>query len=243
VLPWGTPGKVYKNPLTSALTLATGATAGPAILNTLSGAEPLWNVLSKARKQVDDPSSAVSKEIGDLEGTAYKTWADKDGIKETLTKQLIDRAKKTLSESGVPGFDKKQLGQFLTAGALSSIAQGSGIVGGGFAGMLGTNWVMDKLLTMATQKKWLKKRPRVHALIRDLASLIGAGAGAYGTMRLMNHAIPAMGARNAANGTEAAKPDAAAAASPAAAAGAQAAAQLQAPKPAPAANAPKTESK
>jgi hypothetical protein len=78
---------------------------------------------------------------------------------------------------------------------------------------------------MATQKKWLKKRPRVHALIRDLASLIGAGAGAYGTMRLMNYAIPAMTARNAANGTEAA------------------AAQLQAPKPAPAANAPKTESK
>jgi len=241
LLPGGTPGKIYKNPLTDGLTLATGVTAGPAILNTFSAGWPLWNLRSKFTEQVNDPRSPVSKEIGDLGGTINKTWEGKDGLKDTLKTQFTDRAKKTLSESGVPGFDKKQLGQFLTAGVLSSIAQGTGIVGGGFAGMLGTNYVMDKLLSLATKKKWLKKRPRVHAFIRDLASLIGAGAGAYGTMRLMNYGIPALANRNAAKGTDAAKPEATGTATPAAAAGAEAAAQLQAP--APATKALKTESK
>lgn len=204
---------------------------------------PLHLVYDQYNDAMLDPDSAAARDIGNPSAAIRNAWGGKDGLKEKLQKEVGKRVSKTLTEAAVPGFDKKQLGQFLTAGVLSSIAQGSGIVGGGFAGMLGTNWVMDKLLSMATKKKWLKNRPRVHAFIRDLASLIGAGAGAYGTMRLMNYAIPALANRNAAKGTDTAKPEATEAASPAAAAGAAAAAAAKSQAPAPAAEAPKTESK
>jgi hypothetical protein len=145
-----------------------------------------------------------------------KYWEEK-GQPELLN-MVGGRAKNIAEQAGVPGFGNKQLSQALTAGVLSTIAQGGGIAAGGLTGMLGSNWLADKLLTLATKKKLLKKRPRLHALIRDLSGLLGAGLGAYGTMRLMNRVIPAYANRGeaAAAGAEKGTADAKAPQQPAA---------------------------
>ena len=222
---------VRRSPLTAGLSLGVGLSAGPSILNTMSSAIPLNDAIRKTTARINaDEMNSTRSEV-ENPSLAIRNWVERPGTggKDRAKKLIADRTYQIATDAAIPGFGNKQLSQALTAGLLSSIGQTAGITSGGFAGMLGTNWAMDKLLTLAEKKKWLKRRPRMHAFIRDLASLIGAGAGAYGTMRLMNSAIPALAARNAAGKPEAAKPDAAKPEAPAAAA-AQAAGQQVANK-------------
>jgi hypothetical protein len=58
--------------------------------------------------------------------------------------------------------------------------------------MLAGDWRADKLLTAAERNNLIKKRPGVHRFIRDLASLTGAGLGAYGTLRALDGKLPSL---------------------------------------------------
>jgi superfamily II DNA or RNA helicase len=95
-------------------------------------------------------------------------------------------------EAGVPGFGNDDLSKFINSAGLSTLAQGAGIATGGVGGMLAGDWLADKLLTAAERNKLIKKRPGAHRFIRDLASLTGAGLGAYGTLRALDGKLPAL---------------------------------------------------
>ena len=55
--------------------------------------------------------------------------------------------------------------------------------------MTGGSWLADKLMSLAVKKKLMKKRPELQAFLGDLASLAGAGVGAYAGLRGLNEVV------------------------------------------------------
>ncbi len=96
------------------------------------------------------------------------------------------------TKAELPGFsEENSVKKMLGSAGLATLGQGAGIATGGVLGLVGGDWLADKLLNAAVDKKWIKKRKNLHKFLRDLGSLAGAGVGAYGALRALDAGIPA----------------------------------------------------
>lgn len=169
----------------------------PALANTAQAAVGLDNdkALSPVIGDVVGNPEALAKRVGEDVAARAKNHYDNaknyydSGAADAPTLRVLSGVAR---EAGVPGFGNDNLSKFINSAGLSTLAQGAGIATGGVGGMLAGDWLADKLLTAAERNKLIKKRPGVHRFIRDLASITGAGLGAYGTLRALDSKLPSL---------------------------------------------------
>lgn len=104
----------------------------------------------------------------------------------TINDETKSLAHKILQQFRVPFATEEgneDLKDALKYTGIKSIQHGAGLVGGGFAGMLGGDWLTDKILKSTVSKDSLKRNKDWYQLIRDLGSVAGMGLGAYGGLR------------------------------------------------------------
>jgi hypothetical protein len=135
--------------------------------------------------------------IGNL--MAGNSGAVLDQAKEEVKKELskknwradAQKGLKNLADAAeVPG--KKELKELLNSAGIATLAQGAGAASGGVLGMLGGDWLADKVLSTAVDRGWIKNRPKFHRFLRDLASVAGTGVGAVGALSALNYGAPAV---------------------------------------------------
>lgn len=188
----------------------TMLTAGPAIVHPFRKVPTAWEgikVMSPDIKLIpgketgaDNPDNlmnvifrSMSGLFDETTGTA-KSVLDKkyDANKERYTASGLQALSGLAEEAKVPGFDTDgNLKKMLGSAGLATLGQGAGVVSGGVLGMLGGDWLTDKVLSTAVDRGWIKKKKNWHKFLRDLGSLAGAGVGAYGALRAMDYGIPA----------------------------------------------------
>lgn len=158
------------------------------LANTAQAAVGIDNdkALSPVIGEVVGNPKALATRLGEDVASRVKTHYDNDAAKGPALTALSGIAR----EAGVPGFGNDDLSKFINSAGLSTLAQGAGIATGGVGGMLAGDWLADKLLTAASNRKLIKKRPGAHRFIRDVASLTGAGLGAYGALRGLDVKLP-----------------------------------------------------
>ena len=204
------PARFRTNPITHGLVLGAAASASPSVVNSVSSFPSIYNGI---KKYYDKTKLETVNGIGPaenenekglnavLKGDFSRIFADaRRGLKsvtdqrgDDVKKQFSDVVLGAASDAGVPGVGeggKKTLRELALSAGMSTALQGGGLATGGVAGLVGGDWLADKILTTAVKRKWLKKRPALHQFIRDLASVTGAGLGAYGGVRALNYALP-----------------------------------------------------
>lgn len=200
------PDRVYgpakgPNALTNGLFAATAATAAPSVANMFAATPSLMKVRDRIIDNVDDtvqdlgltgvdPKTGKPSSVANSAMEGARAALDKKPVTSDVAKVITDVAE----DAGVPGVGahgRQQVKDMFSAAGLATLAQGAGLASGGVAGLVGGDWLADKLLSMAVRNKLLKKRPAVHRFIRDLSSLAGAGLGAYGGMKAVNYGAPA----------------------------------------------------
>jgi len=144
----------------------------------------LMNVIFRSASGLFDDSAGTAKSILDKKYEANKDRYTASGV-EALTGLA--------AEAKVPGFDSDgNLKKMLGSAGLATLGQGAGVVSGGVLGMLGGDWLTDKVLSAAVDRGWIKKKKKWHKFLRDLGSLAGAGVGAYGALSALNYGAPAV---------------------------------------------------
>jgi hypothetical protein len=186
------------NPVMRGLSTAGLITAAPSSVNMLHGFKPIHDTIAPAIStdsfhnntgHLMANGTVDPKEIADAAVKGVRKGLDGKPVQQDI-EQFVNNVGE---EAGVPGMGaagKKNLSNLFGSAGLSTLAQGAGIATGGVGGMLAGDWLADKLLTAATERNWIKKRPATHRFIRDLSSLAGAGLGAYGAMRGLDVKMP-----------------------------------------------------
>ena len=176
-----------KSPITHSMTLGAATVGGPSAANLASTLIHVPNLTDsqkidyeKLNQSYSDPTGNIAKGVTDR--------ATSDDFQNKLKNYGSDLAKGV----GLPSFGDASKQLFGSAG-LATLAQGAGLLGGGVVGMTGGGWLADKLMSLAVKKKLMKKRPELQAFISDLASLTGAGIGAYAGLRGLNEVIRRQG--------------------------------------------------
>jgi hypothetical protein len=187
------------NPLTRGLTLGAMATAAPSVVNLGTSVPPLFGQVLNPEK-INKYTAALDQDTGRFgQDPAGAAQAAARGAQKALANKPVvaDAANLTqdvVEEAGVPGMSAKgnqSIKDMLGSTGLSMLAQGAGMATGGVAGLTAGDWLVDKLLTTAVNKKWLKKRKGLHQFLRDLGAVAGAGLGAYGGLKALNYGVPA----------------------------------------------------
>lgn len=145
----------------------------PFLIGQLSQGDTRANAAAKAQSRATE---VFKEEIG------KKDWQSDaaEGLKTLATKAEL------------PGFsEENSLKKMLGSAGLATLGQGLGVASGGVLGMVGGDWLTDKILNTAVDRGWIKKKKNWHRFLRDLGSLAGAGVGAYGALRAMDYGIPA----------------------------------------------------
>lgn len=199
--PWRKAFRGGKPSFTSIWPSGTFLTAGPSLVYPFTHVKKLYDtakVMNPAEtehysdKSLPSLAGAVRDPMPTLKrvGEIAKQKLEASNWQDDTTKALEGIA----HEAGLPGFDGKEhsAAKFLGSAGWGTLGQGAGIATGGVAGMVGGDWLADTVLSQAVKRKWLKKRPGMHKFIRDLSSLAGAGLGAYGGLRALNAATPAV---------------------------------------------------
>ena len=184
-------GGAFKKPISGSLMLGTGYAAGPSTLNLFSAVPPLFQSKEKLVKKLLDESS-FKEDISDPKKSLQRGLSNAAEANK-LKEKSINYAKSIAEESAVPGLSgsgNEEIRKALWSGALSALAQGTGVGSGGVAGLVGGDWLADKALDFAEDRNWIKKKPARRRFLRDTASVLGAGLGAYGSLQAMNYGIP-----------------------------------------------------
>ena len=196
----------YLSGLFAANTAASMLTGGPKLLFG-KGKNPLANSLVLGGATVGLPSAANISSVGPIipdvvksfnYDNIIKSYSDPlgnltSGAKDKLTSDDFMSNLKGYASDVLKGIYPSGFGdgatKLLGSAGLATLAQGAGLAGGGVAGMVGGGWLADKLMSLAVKRKWMKKRKDLQNFISDLASLAGAGVGAYAGLRGLNEAV------------------------------------------------------
>ena len=170
-----------KNPLANSLVLG-GATVGlPSAVNISSVGPIIPDVVNSFN--YDKLIGSYSNPLGSLTSGVTDKLNSNDFMSDL--KGYANDVFKGIYPSGFGDGATKLLG----SAGLATLAQGAGLLGGGVSGMVGGGWLADKLMSLAVKRKWMKKRKDLQNFISDLASLAGAGVGAYAGLRGLNEVV------------------------------------------------------
>lgn len=197
------------NPLTQSALLAGAAVATPSAVNTLSASPTLVfdfnkKIYNGEGQEIKSNNPKNPKGIMDAsEGSSpfeklREKWTSNAG--QGVATGVANRVAEPDFQDKLTNYGQNLLkamdfnigdeGRKLYQSAgLATLAQGAGILGGGVLGMTGGSWLADKLMSLAVKKKLMKKRPELQAFLGDLASLAGAGVGAYAGLRGLNEVV------------------------------------------------------
>jgi len=173
------------SPLVNSSLLAGGVAASPGAVNMASAVPGLFKAQRELLPHYDNimnlysldkgPSKLVQGIREEIDRPEFKAKAKDYGNKllETMNLNVGEETRNLLSSAG-----------------LAALAQGTGLMTGGAAGLLGGGWLADKV--MGTNSKD-KKRTATQEFIKDMASLAGAGVGAYAGLRGINQGAKLLG--------------------------------------------------